>query len=156
MTIRIRCPEVSITFRRPRRDAVSESCSGRRRQIGISIVAGRRAVLTRPHNGHAACHYCGACGRGCDVAAFFNSTDYLLEPAFKTGKLTIVDNAVAAHILVDDKGAANGVQYFDRYTKEEHKVYAKRVVVAASCIDSTRLLLNSKSSAYPERDRQFE
>jgi choline dehydrogenase-like flavoprotein len=50
---------------------------------------------------------------------------------------------------VDDKGAANGVQYFDRYTKQEHKIYAKRVVVAASCIDSTRLLLNSKSSAYP-------
>jgi choline dehydrogenase-like flavoprotein len=119
------------------------------RQIGISIVAGRRAVLTRPHNGHPACHYCGACGRGCDVGAFFNSTDYLLEPAFKTGKLTIVDNAVAARVLVDEKGAANGVQYFDRYTKEEHKVYAKRVVVAASCIDSTRLLLNSKSSAYP-------
>ena len=119
------------------------------KQIGISIVAGRRAVLTRPHNGHAACHYCGACGRGCDVAAFFNSTDYLLEPAFKTGKLTIVDNAVAAQMLVDDKGLANGVQYFDRQTKEEQKVYAKRVVVAASCIDSTRLLLNSKSTKYP-------
>lgn len=119
------------------------------KQIGISIVAGRRAVLTRPHDGHAACHYCGACGKGCDVAAFFNSTDYLLEPAFKTGRLKIIDNAVAATVLVDDKGLANGVQYFDRYTKEEHKVYAKRVIVAASCIDSTRLLLNSRSSKYP-------
>lgn len=119
------------------------------KQVGVSIVAGRRAVLTRPHNGHAACHYCGACGKGCDVAAFFNSTDYLLEPAFKTGKLSIIDNAVAARILVDDDGLANGVQYFDRYTKEERKVYAKRVIVAASCIDSTRLLLNSKSTKYP-------
>jgi choline dehydrogenase-like flavoprotein len=119
------------------------------KQIGISIVAGRRAVLSRQHNGRAACHYCGACGKGCDVAAFFNSSDYLLEPAFKTGKLTIVDNAVAGQILVDDKGLANGVRYFDRQTKEERKVYAKRVVVAASCIDSTRLLLNSKSTKYP-------
>ena len=75
------------------------------------------------------------------MAAFFNSTDYLLEPAFKTGKLTIVDNAVAAQVLVDDKGLANGVRYFDRHTKEERKVYAKRVVVAASCIDSTRIVV---------------
>src|SRR6185503_6586910 len=39
------------------------------RGIGVSIVSGRRAVLTRAHNGHAACHYCGACGKGCDVGA---------------------------------------------------------------------------------------
>lgn len=117
--------------------------------INLSIVAGRRAVLTRPHNGHAQCHFCGACGRGCDVSAFFNSSDYLLEPAFKTKKLEIIDNAVVARVLVDDKGLASGVQYFDRYTREEHVVYAKRVVVAASCIDSTRILLNSKSRYFP-------
>lgn len=119
------------------------------KQIGVSIVAGRRAVLTREHNGRAPCHYCGACGRGCDISAFFNSSDYLIEPAFKTGNLQVVDNAVAARILVDDQGLANGVQYFDRQTKEEHKIYARRVVLAASCIDSTRILLNSNSSAYP-------
>ncbi len=117
--------------------------------LGIGIVPIRRAVLTRDHNGHTKCHYCGACGNGCDVGAFFNSSDYLLEPALKTGKLRIVDNAVAARILVDDKGLANGVQYFDRQTGEEHKIMAKRVVVAASCVDSTRLLLNSSSPRYP-------
>jgi choline dehydrogenase-like flavoprotein len=117
--------------------------------IGISIVSGRRAVLSKAYNGRAGCHFCGACGRGCDVSAFFNSSDYLLEPAMQTGRLTIVDNAVAGRILVDDKGQASGVQYFDRHTKEEHRVLAKRVVVAASCVDSTRLLLNSKSERYP-------
>jgi choline dehydrogenase-like flavoprotein len=119
------------------------------RGIGVSIVAGRRAVLTRAQNGHPACHYCGACGKGCDVGAFFNSSDYLIEPAFATGKLEVVNNAVVARVLVDDKGRANGVQYFDRNTKEEHKISARVVVVAASTIDSTRILLNSKSSAYP-------
>jgi choline dehydrogenase-like flavoprotein len=119
------------------------------RGIGVSIVAGRRAVLTRAQNGHPACHYCGACGKGCDVGAFFNSSDYLIEPAFATGKLEVVNNAVVARVLVDDKGRANGVQYFDRNAKEEHKISARVVVVAASTIDSTRILLNSKSSAYP-------
>src|SRR5580704_4860452 len=119
------------------------------KSIGVSIVAGRRAVLTKAHNGHAKCHFCGSCGRGCDVGAFFNSSDYLIEPALQTGRLRIVDNAVVARILVDDQGLASGVQYFDRRTKEERKVYGKRVVVGASCIDSTRILLNSKSSRYP-------
>ncbi len=119
------------------------------KSIGISVVAGRRAVLTKEHNGRAPCHYCGACGKGCDVAAFFNSTDYLLEPAAKTGKLQVIDNAVVARVLVDDKGLASGVQYFDRNTKQEHTVQARIVVMAASCIDSTRILLNSKSSKYP-------
>ena len=117
--------------------------------IGVSVVAGRRAVLTRPHNGHPACHYCGACGKGCDVGAFFNSSDYLIEPAFATNKLEVVNNAVVARVLVDGKGRANGVQYFDRVTREERQVRARVVVMAASAIDSTRILLNSKSGAHP-------
>ena len=119
------------------------------KSVGITVVSGRRAVLTRPHNGHPACHYCGACGKGCDVGAFFNSSDYLIEPAFETGRVKVIDNAVVARVLNDDEGRANGVQYFDRVTKEEHRVRARVVIVAASCIDSTRILLNSKSRQYP-------
>ena len=119
------------------------------RSVGIDVVPIRRAVLTREHNGHAKCHFCGACGNGCDVGAFFNASDYLIEPALKTGKLNVLSNAVVARILVDDRGLANGVQYFDRYTKEERRIYGKRVVVAASCVDSTRILLNSTSPRYP-------
>jgi choline dehydrogenase-like flavoprotein len=118
-------------------------------KVGINVVPIRRAVLTQDHNGHPKCHYCGACGSGCDVGAFFNASDYLLEPAFKTGRVNIIDNAVAARILVDDQGLASGVQYFDRYSREERRILAKRVVVAASCVDSTRILLNSTSPRYP-------
>ncbi len=116
---------------------------------GISVVSVRRAVETKPYKGHNPCHYCGACGRGCDVSAFFNSSDYLIEPALKTGKVTVIDNAVVARVLDGDDGRASGVQYFDRITKREHKVKARVVVVAAACIDSTRILLNSKSKRYP-------
>jgi choline dehydrogenase-like flavoprotein len=118
-------------------------------RVGIPIVHGRRAVNTNTSRGHNACHYCGACGRGCDVSAFFNSSDYLIEPAFKTGKLKVIDNAVVARVLVGDDGKANAIQYFDRVSKEEHRVRARVVIVAASCIDSTRILLNSKSDKYP-------
>jgi len=114
-------------------------------KIGHPVVSGRRAVLTQPHNGRAACHYCGACGQGCDVSAFFNSYDYLLAEALETGNLTIRQNAIVSRILTNDEGLADRVQYFDRLTGQEVQVPAKRVVVGASAVDSTRILLNSKS-----------
>ena len=116
---------------------------------GIPVVSGRRAVITRDHRGFPACHYCGACGRGCDTASFFNSADHLIPFAEKTGNLKIIENAVAGRVVVNDEGLASGVQYFDRETGAERTVPAKRVVVAASCLDSTRILLNSKSRQYP-------
>lgn len=83
-------------------------------KIGMPLVRGRRANMTRPHRGFPACHYCGQCGRGCDTASFFCSADHLIPDALKTGKLEIRSNAVVARILVDDNGLAKGVQYFDR------------------------------------------
>jgi len=118
-------------------------------KAGYTVVNGRRAVLTKEHRGRAKCHYCGACGKGCDIGAFFNSKDYLLEDAFATGKLELRENAIVSHVLTDEEGAASGVRYFERLTGAERTVAAKRVVVAASAVDSTRILLNSKSSAHP-------
>ena len=118
-------------------------------KAGYTVVNGRRAVLTKEHRGRAKCHYCGACGKGCDIGAFFNSQDYLLEDAFATGKLELRENAVVSHVLTDENGAASGVRYFERLTGAERTVAAKRVVVGASTVDSTRILLNSKSSAHP-------
>ncbi len=117
--------------------------------LDIPVVAGRRANRTRPTGGFQACHYCGACGSGCDTASFFNSADDLLPLALKTGRLEIRSNAVAARILTDGRGLANGVQYFDRTTGTERQVLAKVVVVGASCVDSTRILLNSSSARHP-------
>jgi choline dehydrogenase-like flavoprotein len=117
--------------------------------LGIPIVAGRRANMTKPTRGFPACHYCGACGSGCDTASFFNSADHLLPFALKTGHLEIRSNAVVARILVDDKGLARSVQYFDRQTGTEHQVLGKVIVVGASTVDSTRILLNSKSARHP-------
>ena len=115
----------------------------------IPVVAGRRANRTRPLNGYPACHYCGNCGSGCDVGASFCSADHLLPDAIKSGKLEIRSNAVVARVLVDENGLAKGVQYFDRVTGKERQVLAKVVVMGASAVDSTRILLNSKSEKHP-------
>jgi choline dehydrogenase-like flavoprotein len=117
--------------------------------MDIPVVAGRRANRTLPLNGYPACHYCGNCGAGCDTGSFFCSADHLLPGALQTGKLELRSNAVAARILVDENGLAKGVQYFDRETGAEHQVLAKVVVMGASAVDTTRILLNSKSDKHP-------
>jgi len=118
-------------------------------KTNIPIVAGRRANRTKPLRGYPACHYCGNCGAGCDTGSFFCSADHLLPDAIKTGKLDLISNAVVARVLVDANGLANGVQYFDRVTGKEERVYAKVVVMGASAVDTTRILLNSKSDKHP-------
>ena len=131
----MRCAEVAI------------SRAGQR--LHMPFVRIRRAVKTVAHNGFPACHHCGQCGRGCDTASFFCSADHLIPAALKTGKLEIRSNAVVARILVDDNGLAKGVQYFDRKTGAEREVLGKVVVMGASCVDTTRILLNSTSRQHP-------
>jgi choline dehydrogenase-like flavoprotein len=119
------------------------------RSLDVPIVSGRRANRTQSVGGGVPCHYCGNCGAGCDVAAFFCSADHLLPAALATKRLEIRSNAVVARILTDANGLANGVQYFDRTTGAERQVRGRVVIVGASCVDSTRILLNSVSRTHP-------
>ncbi|BDC47882.1 GMC family oxidoreductase [Bryobacterales bacterium F-183] len=74
-----------------------------------------------------------------------SSLNLTLPPAMATGNLTIVPNAVAREISIDkNTGLVNGVYYVDRKSKRDLFAKAKYVIVAASCLESTRLLLNSK------------
>ena len=118
-------------------------------KLKIPCVPSRLSILTKPHNGRAACHYCGQCGRGCATHSNFSSTSVMIPPALKTGKLTILANAMAREVVTNDEGLATGVSYVDSVKLTEHQVRAKAVVLAASCCESARLLLNSKSTRHP-------
>jgi choline dehydrogenase-like flavoprotein len=119
--------------------------------INIPSVPSRLSILTQPVNGRAACHYCGQCGRGCATHSNFSSPSVLIPPALKTGKLKIIANAMAREVTVDNgTGLATGVTYIDKATKQDNHVRARIVVVAASACESARILLNSKSSKFPQ------
>jgi choline dehydrogenase-like flavoprotein len=118
-------------------------------KLAITCIPSRLSILTRPLNGRAACHYCGQCNRGCATHSNFSSPSVLLPPALATKRLTILTNAMAREITVDDSGLASGVAYIDKTTRRENHVRARIVVLAASACESARLLLNSKSTRFP-------
>lgn len=118
-------------------------------KLGIPYLPDRLAQLTVPHAGHPPCHYCGNCTEGCDTGSFFSTPWFFLPLAEKTGNLDLRTNALAKNVLMDENGHARGVAYINRETKQEEEVYGRAVVVAASCIESARILLNSKSREFP-------
>jgi choline dehydrogenase-like flavoprotein len=119
------------------------------RRLNITCVPSRLSIITRPLNGRAACHYCGQCYRGCRTNSNFSSTNVLIAPALKTGKLTLKTHAMAREITLDRAGRAKGVLYVDTRDGTEHLMEGRVVVVAASACETARLLLNSKSASFP-------
>lgn len=93
------------------------------KQHGIPVTKMRRAL-----------------GRG----QLASSLNLLLPDALATGNLTVVPNAVVRRVTVDkNTGLVNGADFLDRHSRRELHAKARVVVVAASCLESTRLLLNS-------------
>ncbi|MDB4890421.1 MAG: oxidoreductase [Gemmatimonadetes bacterium] len=119
-------------------------------KLGITCIPSRLSITTKAIHGRQACHYCGQCNRGCSVKANFSSPDVLIGPALKTGKLTLITQAMAREVTVGNDGLATGVTYVDKRSGTDKHVKAKIVVLAASACESARLLLNSKSSKFPQ------
>jgi len=115
----------------------------------VAMVTGEPKPHMRPQR--AKCHYCGHCGQGCDVGAMFNSVVSTLPVAAATGRMKLRPNSIVRHIIVDpDTGKAKGVAFVDRVTYQEQEVFGKAIIVAASTLESTRILLNSKSRQHPQ------
>jgi choline dehydrogenase-like flavoprotein len=117
---------------------------------GRHVTIGRVAILTENHNGRAACHYCGPCERGCSTGSYFSTQSSTLPAAMKTGRLTVLPNAVVHSVLYDDaSNRVHGVRIIDANTKEEREYHAKLIFLNASTLGTARILLNSKSSHFP-------
>jgi choline dehydrogenase-like flavoprotein len=117
--------------------------------LNITCIPSRMAVITKPVNGRAPCHYCAQCGRGCISASNFSSSQVMIPPAHATGRFTLIPNAMAREVIVGKDGKAQAVSYIDKATRTEMRVHAKAFVLAASACETSRLLLNSRSTQFP-------
>jgi choline dehydrogenase-like flavoprotein len=144
-------------FQRPTRLAPAEVTLRNSLKKMNRVLTPYRAGVTTDglkHNKYRSrCFGRGACNRrvgGCDIHAAFDSPTGLIYPAMDTGNLTLRTNAIAREILVDtNTGKARGVSFIDAENGRTYEAQGKVVIVAASTVESARLLLLSKSSTHP-------
>ena len=96
-----------------------------------------------------ACIWATDCGRGCAIKANYQSTTVHLPPALASGNLDIVTDAMVREVTLGPNGKATGVLYIDKKTNKEMRAQGRVVVLAASGCESARILLNSKSTLFP-------
>ena len=118
------------------------------RSLGWNPFHRPAAINSVPYNGRGACGYHGYCDRGgCHLQAK-NSTCFSTIPkAQATKNLTIFDRAQVTRIVSDANGKVAGVSYI--FDGLEYFQPAKAVLVGSYIYESVRLLLLSKSKAYP-------
>jgi choline dehydrogenase-like flavoprotein len=102
-----------------------------------------------PYAGRPACIKCRYCvGFACEVNAKCGTHNTVIPTAMATGHCQVRTESVVSEVVIDDRGRARGVKYFDRENRLQYQT-ADLVVVAAAAIESARLLLNSKSRLFP-------
>jgi glucoside 3-dehydrogenase (cytochrome c) catalytic subunit len=80
-----------------------------------------------------------------------SSAGAALACAQSTTRLTLRVNSVVRSVICDGNGKrALGVEYVDGLSGTAHEVHAKVVVLCASTIETTRIMLNSTCPAHPD------
>ena len=106
---------------------------------GRLVTAARQVGATVPKRGDAA------------AALIFGAGADAVADAKRTGRLETRADAVVSSVILDEaSGRAAGVEFVDRLTKNTHRVLGRTVILCASALESTRILLNSATARFPD------
>ena len=118
------------------------------KKLGWKPFHAPSAINSQPYRGRPACAYHGYCDRGgCHISAKNSTAVTTIPEAVKTKNLTIFDKAHVTRIVAGDGGKVTGVLYLR--DGQEFFQPAKVVLLGSYVYENTRLLLLSKSRAYP-------
>ena len=118
------------------------------RKVGWHAFSGPAAINSQAYQNRAACMYHGFCNRGgCHVSAKNSTAVTTIPKAQATGRFEVVTEAAVTSINVGSDARVTGVTYL----KDGREVVqpASAVLVAGYVYENVRLLLLSKSRAYP-------
>lgn len=126
----------------------SEMMAAAAKQLGWHPFPGPAAINSRTYQNRAACAYHGYCNRGgCHIRAKGSTAVTTIPKAQETKRLQVVTQAIVTSIDVDRNGRVTGVAYLKDGT--EYVQPATSVLLASYVYENVRLLLLSKSAAYP-------
>ena len=119
------------------------------KQLGWKPFRPPAAINSEDHRGRAACVFHGYCSRGgCHINAKNSTAVTTIPEAMKTKHLAVFDHAHVTRIAAGPDGRVTGVQYLRNGT--EYFQPARAVLLGSYTYENTRLLLLSKSKAYPK------
>jgi choline dehydrogenase-like flavoprotein len=102
-----------------------------------------------PRDGRSGCMRIRWCvGFGCETNAKNGTQNTVIPRALATGHAWLRTECKVKEVLVDDRGRATGVAYFDENDRLQEQP-ADVVVVSGGATESARLLLLSKSRLFP-------
>ena len=117
--------------------------------LGYTPLPTARAIISKAKNERNPCYYSNFCGSyACSSGAKGSARAALLDPALKTGNLTITPHAKVFKLTTDHSGKAISAHYYNK-NNEEVIVKAQTFVIACQAIETSRLLLSSKGVKHP-------
>jgi gluconate 2-dehydrogenase alpha chain len=118
------------------------------KKLGWKPFRGPAAINSQAYKGRPGCAYHGYCDRGgCHISAKNSTAVTTIPEAQKSKNFRIFDRAQVTRIVSDAKGKVTGVLYLRQ--GQEYFQPAKVVLLASYTYENSRLLLLSKSKAYP-------
>ena len=118
------------------------------RKLGWHPFAGPAAITSRAYDGRPACAYHGFCARGgCHIRSKSSTAVTTIPKAQQTKRFEVVTEAVVTTVDVDRSGRVRGVNYVKGGA--EYFQPADVVLLASYVYENVRLLLVSKSAAFP-------
>ena len=106
------------------------------------------AIISQPYEGRDRCLNLGPCLSGCAQGGK-SSTDITYWPRAIQRGVELRTRCRVREITLNEHGLADGVVYYDE-NGDEHRQRAEIVVMACNGVGTPRILLNSKSSAFPD------
>ncbi|GAB4195303.1 MAG: GMC family oxidoreductase [Roseiflexaceae bacterium] len=116
-------------------------------EMGTALIAGR--VTQRPANASGQpCPHCGRVDQGCH--RYTTNAESTMASALATGLVDLRSGVLVDQVLLGPDGRASGVRVIDKQTRERSVLRGRLVFLCASALESTRIMLNSRSERHPQ------